>query len=120
LRRPLKRPSRFEPNPTGEVKGLPPHLQLSWPRTKRLVTAASDPASHSKHAPRVPGATKLNTVEKSRHDWAGFVDKAGIAEELDEHGKSKASYLGRKDFLNRTENIREDERREARMKNMEQ
>jgi hypothetical protein len=54
-------------------------------------------------------------VEKSRYDWAGFVDKEGIADELDEYGKSKASYMGRTDFLNRTENRREGELREVRM-----
>jgi bucentaur or craniofacial development protein len=112
LRRPLKRPSRFEPNPTGEVKALPPHLQLRWPRNKALV--ASDGRGPVKITARLPGATKLNTVDKSRHDWAGFVDKEGIAAELTEYGKSKASYLGRTEFLNRTENRREEERREAR------
>jgi Bucentaur or craniofacial development len=115
LRKPLKRPSRFEPNPTGEVKALPPHLQLRWPRDRVLVTTTSAAnAGSTKTWPKLTDATKLNTVQKSRHDWAGYVDKEGIAEELDEYGKSKASYLGRTEFLNRTENRQEDERREAR------
>jgi hypothetical protein len=114
LRRPLKRLSRFEPNPTGEVKALPPHLQLRWPRNKRLAALdGTTKAGIVKITARLPDATKLNTVDKSRHDWAGFVDKEGIAEELNEYGKSKASYLGRTEFLNRTENRREEERREA-------
>jgi hypothetical protein len=44
------------------------------------------------------------------------VDKEGIAEELDEYGKSKQSYMGRTEFLNRTETRREDEMRDMRMK----
>ncbi|KAF2663867.1 BCNT-domain-containing protein [Microthyrium microscopicum] len=113
LRRPLRRPSRFEPNLLGEVRTLPPHLQLRWPRNKVLSSTKSGNARMP--PPPKPG-TKLNTVDKSRHDWAGYVDKAGIAEELDVYGKSKQSYLGRKDFLNRAEYRLEDERRDARQK----
>lgn len=117
LRRPLKRPSRYEPNPSGEVKALPPHLQLRWPRSKGLsATGTTFKIGTAKAMTSLPGATKLNTVEKSRYDWAGFVDKEGIAEELDEYGKSKASYLGREEFLNRAENRQEEERRDAKRK----
>jgi hypothetical protein len=130
LRRPLKRPSRFEPNPAGDVRSLPPHLQLRWPRVAPSVAAAdasglmlpppppdaagSGRRRHSQAPAAAVGATKLNTVEKSRHDWAGYVDKTGIAHELDEYGRSKASYLGREEFLARTESRVEQERREAR------
>ena len=117
LRRPLKRHSRYEPNPSGEVKALPPHLQLRWPRNKGLNAAGTTlKVGTAKAMASLSGATKLNTVEKSRHDWAGFVDKEGIAEELDEYGKSKASYLGREEFLIRAENRQEEERRDARRK----
>ena len=122
LRRPLKRPSRFEPNPTGEVKSLPPNLQLRWPRNKYVAPAVAGSiypnagVGNARMPPPLAPATKLNTVEKSRYDWAGFVDKEGIAEELDEYGKSKQSYMGRAEFLNRTENRREDEMRDMRMK----
>ncbi|KFX98149.1 hypothetical protein O988_04499 [Pseudogymnoascus sp. VKM F-3808] len=54
---------------------------------------------------------KLNTVEKSKMDWAGFVDKEGIREELEVAGKGKESYLHRKDFLERVEGKREEARR---------
>ena len=37
-------------------------------------------------------AKKLNTVEKSRMDWAGYVDKEGIKDELTLAGKSKESF----------------------------
>lgn len=54
---------------------------------------------------------KLNTVEKSKMDWAGFVDKEGIREELEVAEKGKGSYLQRKDFLERVEGKREEARR---------
>lgn len=57
---------------------------------------------------------KLNTVEKSKLDWAGFVDKEGISDELDEHSRAKEGYLGRMDFLDRMQAKREDELRLAR------
>lgn len=44
---------------------------------------------------------KLNTIEKSKLDWAGYVDKEGMKDELDEAEKSKDGYLGKKDFLDR-------------------
>lgn len=82
LRRPLKRTSRFEPNPTGEIKGLP--------------------AKQDK-------GVRLNTVQKSKMDWAGYVDKEGIANELDEHRKGKDNLLGRQDFLARVNGKKDDE-----------
>ncbi|KAK8140336.1 BCNT-domain-containing protein [Apiospora sp. TS-2023a] len=60
-------------------------------------------------------AKKLNVVEKSRMDWAGFVDKAGIKDELQLAGKSKQSYTSRQDFLARVESKRDDDARKARM-----
>ncbi|KAI9755480.1 MAG: Transcription factor spt20 [Chaenotheca gracillima] len=89
LRRPKKRASMFEPNPTGAVKGLP-------------LTDQS-----SKKGP------KLNTIEKSKLDWAGFVDKEGIANELDEHSRAKEGYMGRMDFLGRVEAKRDEEWKSA-------
>ncbi|EAQ89116.1 hypothetical protein CHGG_05735 [Chaetomium globosum CBS 148.51] len=60
-------------------------------------------------------AKKLNTVEKSRMDWAGFVDREGIKDELELAGKSKHSFAARQDFLARSEALREDEARRLRM-----
>ncbi|KAJ6446495.1 SWR1-complex protein 5 [Purpureocillium lavendulum] len=60
-------------------------------------------------------AKKLNTVEKSRMDWAGFVDKEGIQDELELASKSKGSYGAREEFLARSEARREDDARRARM-----
>ncbi|KAI0402642.1 bucentaur or craniofacial development-domain-containing protein [Xylaria palmicola] len=60
-------------------------------------------------------AKKLNVVEKSRMDWAGFVDKEGIKDELELAGKSKESYVSRRDFLQRVEAKKEEEARRARI-----
>jgi hypothetical protein len=60
-------------------------------------------------------AKKLNTVEKSRMDWAGFVDKEGIKDELELAGKSKDSYTAREDFLARSEARRDEDARNARI-----
>lgn len=60
-------------------------------------------------------AKKLNVVEKSRMDWAGFVDKEGIQDDLKLAGKSKESFASRQDFLARVEAKRDDDARKVRM-----
>ncbi|KAL1902592.1 swr complex subunit [Sporothrix stenoceras] len=60
-------------------------------------------------------AKKLTTVEKSRMDWAGFVDREGIQDELALAGKSKGAFVDRQSFLARMEMRREEEARRARM-----
>jgi len=60
-------------------------------------------------------AKKLNTVEKSRMDWAGFVDKEGIKDELALAGKSKGSFAERQQFLARSEAKRDEEARRLRL-----
>ncbi|CAI7645800.1 unnamed protein product [Penicillium crustosum] len=95
LRRPLRKISRFDPNPTGTIK-------KSW--EKQLV------------ADKDARGPKINTVEKSRLDWASYVDSAGIKDELRTHSKAKEGYIGRMDFLGRMEDKRENERRAARLK----
>ena len=57
---------------------------------------------------------KLTTIEKSKLDWAGFVDREGITDELDEHSRAKEGYLGRMDFLSRVQANRDEEARKAR------
>ncbi|PVH93165.1 BCNT-domain-containing protein, partial [Periconia macrospinosa] len=119
IRRPLRRPTRFDPNPTGFVRALPPEHQLSWPRKTVPATAAAGqenvPAPGA-FKPVRPGKTqKLNVVDKSRMDWTGFVHKEGIAEELDTHGKTKEAYLGRMNFLADVEAKQEEERRRIKM-----
>lgn len=60
-------------------------------------------------------AKKLNTVEKSRMDWAGFVDKEGIKDELVLAGKAKGSFANQQEFLARTEARREEDARKVRL-----
>jgi hypothetical protein len=57
---------------------------------------------------------KLNTVEKSKMDWAGYVDKEGIAEELDQAGKRKGGFKERQEFIARTQFRQEEDDRRAR------
>lgn len=86
IRRPLRKKSMFEPNPDGHVKGL-------------VVTPSKGP--------------KLNTIEKSKLDWASHIDKEGLKEELDVAEKAKGGYLGRMDFLGRSEAKREEDLKNA-------
>lgn len=67
---------------------------------------------------REAGAKKLNTVEKSRMDWAGFVDQEGLKDELEMAGRSKESYVEREGFLARSEARREEDARRARVSAM--
>ena len=97
LRRPLRKVSRFDPNPTGLIK-------KSWEKQQPTVEQPSGP--------------KLNTVEKSRLDWAEYVDQAGIKDELNVHSKAKEGFLGRMDFLDRVDAKREEERRKLRLKGL--
>lgn len=95
LRRPLRRVSRFDPNPVGSI-------QKSWEKQAKPESEVKGP--------------KLNTVEKSRLDWAQYVDAAGIKDELNVHAKAKEGYLGRMEFLSRVDAKREEERRNLRLK----
>jgi hypothetical protein len=103
LQRPLRRISRFDPNPSGLIK-------KSWDK-QYAPTAEASAESPDAHGP------KLNTVEKSKLDWAAYVDRVGIKDDLDSHSKAKEGYLERMDFLDRMEAKREEERRNARLGN---
>ncbi|CRG89189.1 SWR1-complex protein 5 [Talaromyces islandicus] len=96
IRRPLRKISRFDPNPSGVIK-------KSWEKQAVPVDAKGP---------------KLNTVEKSRLDWAQYVDEEGIKDELNVHSKAKEGYLGRMDFLDRVDAKREEERRNIRLKGL--
>ncbi|KAL4977025.1 bucentaur or craniofacial development-domain-containing protein [Aspergillus desertorum] len=102
IRRPLRRISRFDPNPSGSIK-------KSW--EKQPLTENGAGAGHG----NVQGP-KINTVEKSRMDWAAYVDQEGISDELRMHSKAKEGFLGRMDFLNRVDAKKEEERRNARLR----
>lgn len=58
---------------------------------------------------------KLNTVEKSKMDWAGYVDQEGLREDLEKAERDKGSYLQRREFLDRVEGKREEEARRVRL-----
>ncbi|KAL4809312.1 bucentaur or craniofacial development-domain-containing protein [Aspergillus unguis] len=100
LRRPLRKISRFDPNPTGAIK-------KSW--EKQPPTEAAGRGENAR-------GPKVNTVEKSRMDWAAYVDRAGISDELRTHSKAKEGFLGRMDFLDRVDAKKEEERRNAKFK----
>ncbi|KAM0670800.1 hypothetical protein ACQRIT_006652 [Beauveria bassiana] len=72
-------------------------------------------AARLQAAKELQAAKKLTTVEKSRMDWAGYVDKEGIQDELALAGRSKHSYAAKQDFLARSQAIREEDSRRARM-----
>ena len=97
LRRPLRKISRFDPN----LNNLD-SIKKSWEKQLNADGVATGP--------------KLNTVEKSKMDWAAHVDQEGLKDELDEHAKAKEGYLGRMDFLGQVEQRREAEARAARLK----
>ncbi|KAK5726033.1 swr complex subunit [Elasticomyces elasticus] len=116
LRRPLRRPSAFEPNPTAIIKGVPPErLRLRAPSRVDVLLAAQRQEEEAKKK-----AEKMTTVQKSALDWRGFVEKQGLKDELEAYGKGKGGYLAREDFLGRADMAREVAAREARLKgNME-
>lgn len=104
-KRPLKlaRRSIFEP----VVENMPQRKDLNFGvrRTESGVALVEIRTGKEK---------KLNTVEKSAMDWAGFVDKEGIKDELDAAGKSKNAYKARQEFLARVEAKKIEEDRRAR------
>ncbi len=97
LRRPLRKISRFDPN----LNNLE-SIKRSWEMQYNVDGTVK--------------GHKLNTVEKSKMDWAAHVDQEGLKEELDEHAKAKEGYLGRMDFLGQVEQRREEEARISRLK----
>lgn len=102
LRRPLRRFSRFDPNPPDAIK-------KSWEKQAAVETPGEE--GNTAKGP------KLNTVMKSKLDWAAYVDREGIKDDLDVHSKAKEGYMDRMDFLGRVDAKREEERRNARLKN---
>jgi len=91
--------------------GKPP---LRRPTKRKSMFAAGGPdVSTVSAAAKGP---KLNTLEKSKLDWAAQVDREGISEELSEARKAKGTYLGRMDFLGRMDIKREEELKAAKGK----
>ncbi|KAL9103862.1 MAG: hypothetical protein Q9163_001140 [Psora crenata] len=119
LRRPLARKGLLEPNPSALIKGLPSTPRTDLPTsiggngTKAL--AAGNKVSGREGGIREVKDVKLNTVEKSKLDWEQEVERQGLREELTKAEKSGTSYLGRMEFLGRTQEAREEEGRRWRM-----
>lgn len=61
-------------------------------------------------------APKLNTLEKSRLDWAGFVDKEGIQDDLKKFNKGEKGYLEQQAFLGRVAENRDQQWKAANKK----
>lgn len=59
---------------------------------------------------------KLTTLEKSSLDWATYVDKENINDELTLHNKD--GYLARQDFLNKVEHFKDNQYKELRQKQL--
>lgn len=110
VQRPLKRPSMFEPNPIGMVKGVAPEKLRPRAPSRLDVLMATKRLEDKKNA------QKMSTVQKSALDWKGYVDKEGLQEELDEYGKSRGGFLAREAFLDRAAGAREQAARDARLK----
>lgn len=104
-KRPVKKARRsiFEPVPP---EGWPKRHDLHFGERKESDLKLSEIGKDK--------GKKLNTVEKSAMDWAGFVDKEGIKDDLDAAGKSKASYKARQEFLARVQEKKEQDERRAR------
>lgn len=113
LRRPLRRASKFEPNPTGEVKGLPIERQrLRAPTRADVLAQQQRKEEEDKRRGKV---LKLTTVQKSALDWAAHVDREGFKEELDVYGRSRQGFVGRMEFMRGVEGRKEEEERTARL-----
>ncbi|KAA8893657.1 bucentaur or craniofacial development-domain-containing protein [Sphaerosporella brunnea] len=82
------------------------------PPKKRASAFDAAAAARSKAAQ----PAKINTLEKSRLDWAGFVDKEGIGDDLKKWNKGDKGYLDRQAFLGRVEENKERQLKEARRK----
>jgi len=86
----------------------PKTIQPSKRAPPKKRQSAIEAVSAKKKAP------KLNTLEKSKLDWAGFVDREGISSDLKQHNKD--GYMEKQDFLRRTEERRYQDIKDAQKK----
>ena len=120
LRRPLARKGLLDPNSARLIKGQPAATRTDLPSTiggngARAIlskVAGWDEKGNRKGKKK---EDKLNTVEKSKLDWEGVVEREGLREELEKAEKSGGSYLGRMEFLGRVGEKGEEEARRARV-----
>ena len=95
----------------------------SRPAPRRAFRSIFEPASDQTSSRRDLNLTlkamqgkaqKLNVVEKSRLDWAGYVDQEGLGDDLRQAGRSKEAYAGQEAFLARSDWKREEDAKRAR------
>lgn len=89
----------------GMITSSKPPLRRPTKR-KSMFAASGNDVDAAAAAAKGP---KLNTLEKSKLDWAAQVDREGISDELSEARKAKGTYLGRLEFLGRMDMKREEE-----------
>lgn len=106
LFRPLRRRSKWDPNPEAVVAGVASSKETLWQNQNAV---AKTKTAEQK-------ASKLNVVDKSKMDWRELVQKEGRRDELDQAAKAKDAYHSRVAFLERVEDTREEELRIARKK----
>lgn len=107
LRRPLKRPSRFDTPMANPGDLLKTTTALKTPAGAQIKSLAQL---------KLERGQKLNTVEKSKLDWAGYVDKEKLKDELDRAEKARGGYMDRMEFLGRSESARDEAFREGKRK----
>lgn len=110
VNRPMRRPSMFEPNPTGLIKGVPPEkLRLRAPSRLDVQMA-------QKREEQKKNAQKMSTVQMSQHDWKFYRKQEGLEEELAHYEKSGNRFLDREIFMDRVARAKEQAARDARMR----
>lgn len=98
--------STTSPTSAAATPPLDPTLPPRRPPPKKRASVF-DAAAAARKPAAAASTQKLNTLEKSRLDWAGFVDKEGISEELKKHTRGDKAYLDRQAFLGRVEENRD-------------
>lgn len=89
----IKIPSTKVSKPTAEI--------LNTNKPKILIRRRKKKVSIVDSILKGKGLVKINTLEKSRLDWANYVDKNQLNDELKKHNKD--GYLSKMDFLNKVE-----------------
>ncbi|OWB63374.1 hypothetical protein B5S29_g4350 [[Candida] boidinii] len=98
--------SSKSPSKPVNINSLPPPGFVKRPPRRKRASLIDDVINGKSNA-------KLSTLEKSRLDWASYVDKQKISEEL--RNSNKGGYLETQDFLARVDSNRDQQFKEARI-----
>ncbi|CCH57951.1 hypothetical protein TBLA_0A01520 [Henningerozyma blattae CBS 6284] len=104
---------KFDSNKTPNEKVATPSVKVNEAKPTEVEKQLRRPLKRPSILEQIISGTlkpKLTTLEKSQMDWATYVDKEGINDELTLHNKD--GYLAKQDFLNRVE-MNEDEKYKA-------